>query len=144
MWGGGIGSASIVLIFTVLCLTIFAVISLIPALTEQNLIKAEVQLVKDYYAADLLAERILDEILLAEVQNSEKIMGIEISSYWDWDLLAERVSFVCPISETRELYVAVEIGEDFYDILTWRVRITTEWEPDDRLNVWPGYFDWGL
>jgi len=138
---GGVGSASIVLIFAILCLTIFTVISFMPALIEQNLINAEVQLVEAYYVADTLAERVLAEILSTDVEN---VLEVEITSYWDWDLMVERVSFVCPISETKELYVVVEIGSDFYNILNWQVRATGEWEPDDRLNVWPGYFDWGF
>jgi len=140
---GGVGSASIVLIFAILCLTIFTVISFVPALIEQNLISAEVQLVEAYYVADTLAERVLAKILSTDAE-LDNILGIEITSYWDWDLLVERVSFICPISETKELYVVAEIGSDFHNILNWQVRAAGEWEPDDRLNVWSGNNDWGF
>ncbi|MCL2386599.1 MAG: hypothetical protein FWC89_03515 [Defluviitaleaceae bacterium] len=137
---GGIGSASIVLIFAVLCLAIFAVISLVPALNEQTLIETEVRLVQSFHAADALAEQILAEILeLNEVP--EEVRGIEISAYWDWDLLAEVISFICPISDTKGLLVTISRDFDSYEILTWRMINMAEWEADDRLNVWQGDFD---
>jgi len=140
MGRGGVGSASIVLVFAVLCLTIFTVISYMSALAEQNLIEAEVRMVKAYYAADTLAERVMAEILAADIVPHD-IMGVEISAYWDWDLLAEVVSFVSPVSDTTELYVVVAIGDDSYEILSWRMYQIGEWEVDDRLDVWQGEFD---
>jgi len=137
---GGIGSASIVLVFAVLCLTIFTVVSLLSALTEESLIEAEVQMVQAFYAADTMAERILAEMLASDIVPGE-IMGIEINAEWDWDLLAEIVSFASPVSEEKELYVVVAIGLDSYEILSWKMYDAGEWEADDRLNVWQGSFD---
>ena len=154
----GIGSASVVLVFAVLCLTIFTVISYVTAVNEQNLTAAEVRLVKAYYAADAAAESILAEILYnfsnktpisnqstacyyskASASNqgiAGSIMGIEVTSFWDWNILADLVSFSYPITESTELFVEVAIGEFEYEILTWRIRRTKEWQPDSRLNVW--------
>ena len=137
---GGIGSASIVLVFAVLCMAIFTAISFVSALTEQSLIEAELRMVTAYHAADTLAEQVLAEILAAE-ETPESVLGVEIYSYWDWDIFAERVYFVTNISETKELFVEVAIGEDGYEILNWRMYNIGEWEADERLNVWPGYFD---
>jgi len=137
---GGIGSASMVLVFAVVCLTIFTVISFVSALTEQSLIEAEVRLVKAYYAADTLAEQILAEILASD-EPPENILGIEIAAYWDWDTFAEIVSFIAPISDNKELYVNVSISEDSYEILTWRMYEIGEWQADQTLNVWQGFGD---
>ena len=142
---GRVGSASIILIFSVLCLAIFTAISFVTALTEQNLIEAEVRTVKAYYAADTLAEQILAELLSLGWydERPEEIMGVEIMVDFDdtiwWE---ERISFVSNISETKELYVQVLLSEDgSYEILTWRVYGIGEWEADERLNVWQGVFD---
>ena len=137
---GGIGSASLILIFAVLCLTIFAVISFISATTDKVLVNMEVQMVKNYYNADVLAEQVLAEILASE-ETPDNVMGVEIISYWDWDLLAERVFFTCPISETHVLYVDVAISEYSYRILSWRMYKIGEWEADGSLNLWQGAFD---
>ena len=135
---GGIGSALIVLVFTVLCLTIFTVISLVPALTGQRLIEAEVELVKSFYEADTLAEQVVAEILAAQTVPGN-VLGVEIKT--EQGAQGERVSFTIPIAETRLLYVVLAIGRDHYEILTWRMYQTRYWEADDRLNVWPGASD---
>ena len=137
---GGMGSASIVLVFAVLCLSIFTMISYISARAEESLINTEVDLVKNFYEADTLAVQILDNILSSGA-TPEEIFGVEITSYWDMDLWAERVSFIIPVSAINDLYVAVAISENLYEILTWRMYKTGEWEADDRLDVWQGSFD---
>ena len=135
---GGVGSASIVLIFAVLCLTIFTMISYASAMADEVLIRREVDLVKNFYAADVLAEQVLHEILISE-GTPDNVLGIEIDSYWDMMLWAERVSFIVPISETNELYVVVVIGEHSYEILTWRMQLIGEWEPFFEWNLWQGF-----
>jgi len=140
MGKNGIGSASIVLVFVVLCLTIFSVISLLPALTERNLAEAEVRLVQDFYAADALAERILAHLLTLD-ETPESILGVEINSYWDWDLFLDMVSFGVPISETQILYVQIGIDFDRYHIFAWRMVGIDEWEADESIDVWDGILD---
>jgi len=140
MGKNGIGSASIVLVFVVLCLTIFAVISLVPALTERNLADAEVRLVQDFFAADALAEQILAELLLLD-ETPESIFGIEIYSYWNWDLIIEIVSFVLPVSDTHLLYVSAGLDFDEYHIFAWQMILADQWQADDGIDVWDGQFD---
>jgi len=137
---GGIGSASIVLVFAVLGLTIFSVISLIPAMTSQRLIRAEVQLVQDFYKADTLAVQILSEILASDL-TPENVLGVEIFSDWDWDLFAEVVWFTTYVTEDRVLYVELLRDFDFYQITAWRMYNLREWEADDTINLWTGDFD---
>ena len=137
---GGIGSASIVLVFAVLGLTIFSVISLIPAMTSQRLIQAEVQLVQDFYEADTIAVKILSEILASDV-TPYNVLGVEIFSDWDWDLLAEVIWFTTYVTENRVLSVEILRDFDFYQITAWRMHNLSDWEADDTLNVWTGDFD---
>jgi len=137
---GGIGSASIVLVFVVLCLAIFTVISLVPAMTEQTLIERELQLVEAFYIADTFAEKILAEILTAD-EILSNIMGVAIDVDWDFDYMAQRVSFMSPVSENRDIYVSLIVGDGFYEILSWRMHDSSEWESDDLLNVFQGFWD---
>ena len=137
---GGIGSASIVLVFAVLCLTIFTVISFVPALTEQRLAELEVQAVQDFFAADVHAEQVLAAILAAEIP-PEYVGDIAIDAYWDWDLFAEVISFAVPASEETVLYVVAVLWSDDYTVQTWRILNLAEWEADQRLPVFQGWDD---
>ncbi|MCL2168456.1 MAG: hypothetical protein FWB74_00355 [Defluviitaleaceae bacterium] len=134
---GGIGAASIILVFVVLCLVIFAVVALRPALTDRELVEQEVELVQGFFAADALAERIVAELIHMDYAPAE-LLGIEITSYWDWDLFLEIASFGVPINETQILHV--EIGLDFghYQIFQWRMVSLREWEAYDGIDVWQG------
>lgn len=140
--GIGVGSASIVLIFAVLCLTVFAVISLASAISDSAMVDVEADLIRSYYEADTLAESILAELRGTDTL-PETVRGVEILSGWDWETDADTVSFVCPISEKKELYVELAGGGGSYDILSWRMRDIGGWENDDSLDLWPGFDDDG-
>jgi len=137
---GGVGSASIVLVFAVLCLAIFTVITFVPALNEEAIMQNELRLVTAFYEADTLAEQVFAEIIAAPFTPSE-IHGIPIDSYFDFYTMADRITFTAPITETRGLHVVALIFEDSYEILTWRMYNMADWQPDDTINVWPGHFD---
>jgi len=137
---GGIGSASIMLVFVVLCLTIFAIISLSPALTDRTLANAEVQLVQDFFAADTLAEQVLAEIL-ASYEVPETIMGIEVQSHWSMELFLLMTSFIVPINETKILHVEVGLDFDSYQIFSWRMYNLHDWVAYEYLNLFDGSDD---
>ena len=136
--GIGIGSASMVLVFAVLCLTVFTLISYTAAGNDKALADVETGLVKNYYEADTLAECILAELLAADTPGPDSIRGVEITTQWDLELAAETAEFSCFVSEKKELYVKVAFYGDSYDILSWRMRNIEEWLIDDDLPVWPG------
>ena len=135
--GIGVGSASIVLVFAVLSLTVFSLITYVVASNDKALVVAEAQLVKGFYEADSLSERIVAEILASDYIPAS-IQGIDIEHYWDMYLDAEVVEFTCPVSDKKALYVRFAAREDSHDILTWRMYDTDEWDFNDRLNVWLG------
>ena len=141
--GMGVGSSSIMLIFAVLCLTVFSLISLSVADTDKSLVDTEARLVTEYYEADEKAERILAEILSSGSVPGE-IMGVSIDTEWDWDMIAEVATFVCPISDVKDLVVKVAISEGDYDILVWKMVNTDDWVIDDSINVWTGGNDIGF
>jgi len=138
--GIGVGSASIILVFAVLCLTIFSLITFVVAGNEKNLVSAKVQLVTGYYEADALAEFILADILSSD-SIPDSIRGVDINTGWDDTLEAQTTYFLCPISDIKALYVNLVIREDSYDILSWRMYDTDEWVFDDSINVWTGDVD---
>lgn len=141
--GIGVGSASIVLVFAVLCLTVFSLITYVVARNDKSLVDAEARLVAGYYEADALAEQIVAEIMASD-QIPESINGVEINKPEDLDPFAEMsvVYFLCLISEQKSLYVRLAVYHDTYDVLSWHMIDTDEWVFDDRLMVWQGSEDY--
>ena len=135
--GIGVGSASIVLVFAVLCLTIFSLITFVVAGNDKALVDAKVRLVSGYYEADALAEQILMDILAADTI-PDSIHGVEIHTMRDEASGADMIYFYCDISNIKTLYVNLLIREDSFDILSWRMYDTDEWVFDDSINVWSG------
>ena len=133
--GNGIGSASIILIFAVLCMTIFALISFKTAIADKALVDTQEQFVKEYYDADMRAEQILAEILKADtIPQAVNNVNIKAESNQE----EKTVSFVCSMSDTKELYVEVIVYKDTYDIIKWKIQDTGSWIIDDKLPVWTG------
>ena len=140
--GVGVGSASVVLVFAVLCLTVFSLITLVVAGNDKALADSEAELSTGYYEADTLAEQILAEILESD-SIPETIKGVDIESSWNMDLEADEAVYLCQISGDKSLYVRVALYGDSYSILSWRMIDTDEWTIDNSLHVWDGaaFFD---
>jgi len=138
--GIGVGSASIVLVFAVLCLTVFSLITFVVASNDKALVDAEAHLVTGYYKADTLAEFVLAELLAADTLPSA-VGEIKIGTLWNDELEMDTAYFFCRISDIKALYVNLAFYEDSYDILSWRMYDTDDWVFDDSINVWSGELD---
>ncbi|MCL2226515.1 MAG: hypothetical protein FWB97_02655 [Oscillospiraceae bacterium] len=135
--GIGVGSSSIVLVFAVLCLSVFSLITFVVASNDKTLVANEARLVVGYFEADALAERIVAEIL-GSGTIPDSVQGIEIHTQWDSHMDAYIVFFSSPISYMLAIFVRLAVREDSYDILSWRLYNSSLWEYDARLNVWQG------
>lgn len=120
-----IGVSSLMVIFAVLCLTVFALLSVSTVRADQRLSENAAQAVESYYLADCAAEE-----LLARLRNGERPEGVR----------EENGVFVyaCPISDTQTLAVAVEVKGADYNILRWQAVSTADWQAGDQLPVWQG------
>jgi len=134
--GIGVGSASIVLIFAVLCLTIFSLISFIVTQNTKALVDAEAEFVTGYYKADSRAELILAELLNSETIPAQ-IHDISINIEQD-NTESKIISFLYPVYDTdyKDLFVRVSISGDSYDVLSWRVIDNAQWEASGSINLW--------
>ena len=133
--GIGVGSASIVLVFAVLCLTIFSLISFLVTQNTKALVDAEARLVTGYYHADAQAE-----IILAKLIESNEIPalidGITINVEYETDLNIVNFSYPVYDSVSKVLYVRVLIAQDSYKLLSWRIYDTADWEAENEFNIW--------
>ena len=127
-----VGGTSLLVVFAVLCLTVFALLSLATVRSDTNLADASQRSVEEYYAADLAAQEILARIRAGETPEGVRIMGGDT-------LYAE---YVCPISDTKELQVYVALrpapGGMDYEILRWQTVPSGEWEADEFIEIWDG------
>lgn len=127
-----VGGVSLLVVFAVLCLTVFALLSLATVQADARLADASVQAVSDYYAADTDAQRILARLRSGEIPP-------EVTAHTeDSRRTGTRYTYSCPISDSQELQVEVLLEGKDYTILSWRAVTVSEWEFDDSLDLWDG------
>lgn len=120
-----VGGSSLLVIFAVLALTIFALLSLSTVQADGRLGEQSVRAVAGYYEADCQAEEIL-----ARLRQGERPEGVE--------LRGGIYCYSCPISPTQALEVEVRLDGTGYIIERWQVVSTVQWQPEDSLSVWDG------
>lgn len=120
-----VGGSSLLVIFSVLCVAIFALMSLSSAQSDTRLNERGLQAVQGYYAADCEAEHILAALRSGEIPDGVR----EDNGIYYFD---------CPISETQQLSAAVRVEGNDYEILHWQAGSSVAWELDEHINVWDG------
>lgn len=120
-----IGGSSLLVIFAVLCLSVFALLSLSTAQAGGRLSDASAQAVSDYYRADCRAEEILAQLRSGQLPEG---VSVEDGVY----------SYTCPISDTQALAVSVRLDRNHYTVLRWQAVSTIEWTPDESIDLWDG------
>ena len=122
-----VGGSSLLVIFAVLCLTIFTLLGLSTVQAGGRLSDASAEAVSAYYAADCHAEEILARLRAGELPEGVSVFPDGTYSY------------TCPISDTQLLAVEVRVDMDEnYEILRWQAASAANWQPDDSLPVWDG------
>ena len=120
-----VGLSSLLVIFAVLCLTVFTLLSVSTVSAHQRLAQNSRQAITDYYQADSQAEEILAKLRSGEVPQGVTREG-------------NQYTYSCPISDTQTLVVRVEVVGENYQILRWQAISTENWEAEDKLPVWDG------
>lgn len=120
-----VGVSSLLVIFAVLCLTVFALLSVSTVQADLRLSESANQAIEGYYKADWQAEEILAQLREGNCPpNVKEQDGI--------------YSYACPISDTQVLAVGVAVDGAEYTVLRWQAVSTTDWQIDDSLPVWDG------
>lgn len=129
-----VGGVSLLVVFAVLCLTVFALLAITTVQADIRLADASAQAVADYYAADCRAQE-----LLARLRRGERPEGVELLDRAEEGTYAAR--YAVPISGTQELRVEVELTEEGTGgcrVIRWQAAPTGGWEADESLEVWDG------
>ena len=119
-----VGGSSLLVIFAVLCLTVFALLSLSTVMAEKRMADASAQAVQDYYAADLQAQAVF-----ARLRAGETVSGVQKEDGF--------YRYSCPVTENQKLDAELTEGEDGWHICRWQV-ITRNQSVNDTLPVWDG------
>ena len=123
-----VGGSSLLVIFAVLCLTVFALLGLSTVQAGGRLSQATTQAVSSYYQADCQAEEIF-----AHLRSGKMPAGVT-----SCDCAEEGYAYICPISDTQRLVVEVHFDGKEWTVLRWQAESTARWEHDEGLNVWDG------
>lgn len=130
-----IGSASILLVFVILCLVSFAVLSIVSANADSKLSARVLERTTAYYAACNQAEQSLagmDKTLQRMYASSDSEEAYFVAVGHGKSYVIPIKSYVIPISDLQTLQVTIEIlypesDEDtFYRITAWQVLNTEE------------------
>lgn len=141
------GTTSIVLIFVLLCLLTFSVLSVVSARADLNLSTKSADRTTEYYEAENEANDILLTVrnslashagspdFLSEVRSDlEGNSGITFSE-------ENAPSYHVPINENQQLFVSLTLSAepqengDYYQIEAWKVENTHEWNNDTSVPV---------
>lgn len=131
----GIGGVSLVLIFSVLCLAVLALLTLALVNRDKSLTEKLKTSVENYYSADSAAVDIAAQ--LRDAVNSgetpSEIDEVEISA-----IGSGTYSYYCPIDARHSIFVELQITGGEIRIVSWKETDTKDWIPEDQLNVWGG------
>ena len=120
-----LGGTTLLVIFAVLCLVVFSLLSLSTVQAERRLSDASRDAATAYYRADLEAQRVF-----ALLRNGEELSGVKEEN--------GVFSYACRVTEDQKLVVEVQKNEDKWQVLRWQCVASQGWI-DDTLPVWAGY-----
>ena len=132
-----LGGSSLLVVFAVLALTVFALLSLSTVRADVRLGDATEKMVSGYYAADVKAQEILAKLRTGAPLPEDVEFEATISDYPDH---SETIfSYAVPISDTQELQVEVLVKPDgSYQVRRWQAAAVGDWTFDDSLDLWDG------
>ena len=115
------GISLMLVIFIILCMVVFSVLSLSTALKDYNYSKQNADNTTAYYEACNHGEQ---ELL---------ILKENLSSYEEGEI----VEYNIPINDNKTLFISVELhpAENTYTIKTWKTISTKTWDGDDSISV---------
>ena len=153
-----IGASSLLVIFLILCLVTFAILTLTSAKSDADFAEKLVHHKTNYYAACNTAESTLDEIdaVLADAWQLSDTAAVfteietqltaldsreQLQFSMDFTQSEPTVSYAVAIDDKQNLCVTLTLaaapakGEAYYRISQWQVQSSGEWNGDQTLNL---------
>lgn len=135
-----IGISSIVLIFMILCLAVFSLLSLSDAKSALTFAGKHADTVQIYYEADAQAQKFLRDYRksYADTKNAaDTVASVSASLPQDSRIaFGESGTVICEIPMRSEQTLYLELGSDGTDILSYYVYNSVDYAIDSDLPVW--------
>lgn len=144
-----IGSSSLILIFIVMCLVTFGMLSLTSAKSDLSLANRNADAVTEYYRADTEGEAFY-RMVAGEVKTAcangtgheERLAMLEkaLGEYYRDGVAVTEVA----MERAQALHIELEPdlnGEGSVRVVKWNVIQTEDYEIDNSMPVWSGTFD---
>lgn len=134
--GMHVGSATLVMLFSVLCLTIFGALSVVTANNGWALAEKMAQGVTNYYQADTTAIELWQQI--SEDYDGGFIQSADDNTTIEWVDGEERLNYWVSIDQNQVLWVQLCYRNDTVQAVRWEVEQVGTWTTDQSLQVWGG------
>ena len=134
--GIGVGTISLIMIFSVLCLTIFAMLTLSTSNAEKALADRTSYFVVSYYEADAYATRIKAQLLQSARVGlfPDAVDDVFITYEYEYgDIIA--ATYNIRMNDMQDLYVRLGLEEGKHVVSEWKTVFKADWEIDESLNV---------
>lgn len=125
-----VGGSSLLVIFAVLCLTVFALLTLSTAAADGRLSQEAAEAVEAYYRADSQAE-----VLWARLRAGERPEEVTETAEDAGSTLYE---YTVPVSQGQELRISLRLEDGIWTVVQWQAVSTVDWQADEDLTVWDG------
>ncbi len=141
-----IGSSSLILIFIILCLATFALLSLSNSGGDWSLAEKNANAVKVYYAADAEGEkfvRLVDQTVTAvkaatdDEEERGRMLAAELSQYYQADTRSAVTEIPMDFDQVLRIELLLD-GEENYRIGSWKVYNIKDYDIDTSISVWTG------
>ena len=136
-----IGASSLILIFIVLCMATFGLLSLSSAQGDLKLAKRNGDAVRAYYEADSSGQQWLkevDQVLTEEMGEGKDSTQCSLDIKDRLGDLYDRETGLISMDRGQSLHIELVLmcGEKHYDIKSWYVYASDEYEIDNSMPVW--------
>lgn len=145
---GSVGSPSLILIFIILSLATFALLSLSNAGGDRNLANKNAEAVRTYYEADSQGEQFVQMVdqAVKEVRQEmsdpleqQQKLAEKLGNYYNIHTRTAKTDI--PMDFDQALHVELELtmeGRENYTIRSWRVFNQKDYDIDNNVQVWDG------
>ncbi len=137
----GIGGALILIIFIILTITVFSVLTLVSSQNELVTVKKSAEIATDYYNAEKEAAVRFSEIkaALSNVTDNEEISRIcsEKGASTNITPQGTEVSFKISIDDNRSLLTVINVNNNF-EVKAQKIVSENDIIIDDNIDIWDG------
>jgi anaerobic ribonucleoside-triphosphate reductase len=147
----GIGISSIMLIFLVVCFSVFSILALMSAKADYKMNQKISDSFSEYYEVNQKAQELvaqIDEQLkqayeeAASEKEYQKIACQKLLEIKGIEIEEKQIDFQVETDDSKALAVELEIcypretEDSLYQIKKWKVELSDSWNPDSKIKVY--------